>query len=157
MKHDRNDHDDRPVCTTQSICSIILFFAFIALCILGAMMSGCSRKVYLPVEHTIYRTDTLRVAQQRIDSIFVHDSIAYVQKGDSVFITKYRDQFRYILRTDTLFESKTDSIKVSEPYPIEVVKEVKKPLAWWQKTLMWIGVATLISLLAMIYIFIRKK
>lgn len=139
-----------------SWAGVWLVIVFIAVCLIMAFTS-CSRKVYLPVEHTVYRTDTLRVTQLRVDSIFYRDSISLTQRGDTIFIEKYRDRFRYLLQTDTLYQSKIDSIKVSEPYPVEVVKEIPKPLAWWQKTLMWIGGLCLICFVALMYILIRRK
>lgn len=129
-----------------------VIIAFIA----AMAFSSCSRKVYLPVEHTVYRTDTLRTTALRVDSIFVHDSISYVQKGDTIFIEKFRDRFRYVNRTDTIYQSKTDSVAIKEPYPVEVIKEVPKPLAWWQKTLIWLGVAFFALLAFVIYRVIRK-
>lgn len=132
-----------------------LAIIFITLCLVMAFTS-CTRKVYLPVEKTVYRTDTLRTTTQRTDSIFVHDSISYVQKGDTVLIEKFRDRFRYINLSDTVYQSKTDSIRVSEPYPVEVIKEVPKPLAWWQKTLIWLGVAFFALLAFVVYRVLRK-
>lgn len=135
--------------------AIFLVVAFIALCLVMAFTS-CTRKVYLPVEHTVYRTDTLRTTALRVDSIFLHDSISYVQKGDTILIEKYRDRFRYINLTDTIYQSHTDSIHVKEPYPVEVVKEVARPLAWWQKTLIWLGVAFFALLALVAYRTFRK-
>lgn len=120
------------------------------------LATACSRKVYLPVEHTVYRTDTLRLMQQRVDSIFFRDSISLTQHGDTILIEKYRDRYKYINRTDTVYKAHTDSVAVKEPYPVEVIKEVTKPLAWWQKTLMWLGVAFFALLTFVAYRLFRK-
>lgn len=159
MKHapdlpESRSPQDSPKGSFGGICMVILF---IVICIACALFSSCTRKVYLPVEHTVYRTDTLRQTALRIDSIYFRDSISLTQHGDTILIEKYRDRFRYINRTDTLYQSKTDSIRVSEPYPVEVVKEVAKSLAWWQKTLMWIGAFCLVSFVVVLYILLRKK
>ena len=129
----------------------------ILICLILVSLCSCSRKVYLPVEHTVYKTDTLRQNTLRVDSIFVRDSISLTQHGDTIFIEKFRDRFRYINLTDTVYQSHTDSVAVKEPYPVEVVKEVPKPLAWWQKTLMWLGVAFFAILIFNAYILFRKK
>ena len=42
---------------------------------------------------------------------------------------------------DTTYISKTDS--VPQPYPVEVIKEVEKPLSWWQKFRMTLGTIAL--------------
>ena len=124
------------------------------------LASGCSKKVYVPMEseRVVYRTDTLRQMQVRYDSIFVRDSVALVMRNDTVFLTKYRDQFKYLFKTDTLYTSKTDSIYVykKEPYPVEVIKEVARPLKWWQKTFMWMGVVALLAICYAIYRVARK-
>lgn len=139
-----------------TVVGVWLVWLFLAICVVMSLTS-CSRKVYLPVEHTVYRTDTLRTTALRVDSIFVRDSISLIQRGDTILIEKYRDRFRYINRTDTLYRVKTDSVAVKEPYPVEVVKEVAKPLAWWQQTLMWLGVGCVASLIIFMYIVLRKK
>lgn len=148
----RADVDHAP---RGSSAGVWLTLAFLALCIIMAL-SSCSRKVYLPVEHTVYKTDTLRLSSLRVDSVYVRDSISLIQRGDTIFLEKYRDRYKYINRTDTLYRVKTDSVAVKEPYPVEVVKEVPKSLAWWQTTLMWIGVACLASLLAFLFIVLRR-
>lgn len=113
---------------------VICFFILLVLC---AMCSSCTTTQYIPViEH---HTDTLIQTKVQKDSIYVHDS-TIVEKGDSIikiehWHTKYVDREVH----DTTYVSKTDTIPV--PYPVETIKEVEKPLAWWQKTLMWLGVA----------------
>lgn len=138
-----------------SIIWPIAILWFVAICLIMSLGS-CSRKVYLPVEHTVYKTDTLRLTTQRTDSVFVHDSISYVQKGDTILIERYRDRFRYINLTDTVYRVKTYSVSTQVPYPVEVVKQVPKPLAWWQKTLMWLGVAFFALLAFVVYRILRK-
>ena len=118
-------------------------------------LAGCKTKEYVPVvEH---HTDTLRLVQHHRDSIYLHDSTfvrEYIQ-GDTVRIitemwhTKYRDR----LKTDTLYRSRTDSVPV--PYP--VVKEVKKPLNFFEKALMGTGIASIVGLLFYFFILFKKR
>ena len=44
-----------------------------------------------------------------------------------------------------IVEEKIITIRDSIPYPVEVevIREVAKPLRWWQRSLMWIGVAAI--------------
>lgn len=103
--------------------------------LLGWLLMGCTTTKYVPVvEH---RTDTLLCYSSIRDSIYVRDSIHVREKGDTVLIerwhTRWRDRWQY----DTLYISKTDSVPM--PYPVEVVKEVEKPLTWWQQTRMHVG------------------
>ena len=75
----------------------------------------------------------------------MHDSVTVSQKGDTVRIEKWHTKGVNHLEHDTTYISKTDTIPL--PYPVETIKEVEKPLSWWQKTLMWLGVA-LIGIIA---------
>ena len=103
---------------------------FICLLVLA---SGCSRKVYVPVESVVSRTDTIYSAKVRVDSVIMRDSVAVFQKGDTVLITKYRDRYRVKELTDTVYESAIDSVKVSVPYPVE------RELSRWERTKMDFG------------------
>ena len=92
------------------------------------------------------------------DSIYVHDSIFTLIKGDTVYISKNKETNHLINKTDTIV--KTDTISV----PIEItkivtktetcVKEVNK-LHWWQKILMSIG--GIVFILIIIYIVLKIK
>ena len=103
---------------------------FICLLVLA---SGCSRKVYVPVESAVSRTDTIYSAKVRVDSVIMRDSVAVFQKGDTVLITKYRDRYRVKELTDTVYQSAIDSVKVSVPYPVE------RELSRWERTKMDFG------------------
>lgn len=92
------------------------------------------------------------------DSIYVHDSIFTLIKGDTVYIYKNKETNRLVNKTDTII--KTDTIKV----PVEInktvtkaethIKEVNK-LYWWQKILMSIG--GIVFVLIIIYIVLKIK
>jgi hypothetical protein len=49
-------------------------------------------------------------------------------------------------------------IQDSIPYPVEVevIREVEKPLKWWQRSLMWIGVAAIAVVSVGVYRLIRR-
>lgn len=124
---------------------------FICLLVLA---SGCSRKVYVPVESVVSRTDTIYSAKVRIDSVIMRDSVAVFQKGDTVLITKYRDRYRVKELTDTVYQSAIDSVKVSVPYPVE------RELSRWERTKMDFGGAAIgalvIALCAAVAWLIKK-
>ena len=116
--------------------------------LLCALLSGCTTTKYVPVPE--YHTDTLRQVTVRHDSVMVHDSIHITEKGDTVRIERWHTQYRDRWRTDTIYQSKRDSI----PYPVEVVKEVPAKLTWWQQTRLHMAniVLWLLVLLAVIYV-----
>ena len=97
------------------------------------LATGCTRKVYIPIESTVSRTDTVYSAKVRVDSVIMRDSVAVFQKGDTVLITKYRDRYRVKELTDTVYQSAIDSVKVSVPYPVE------RELSRWERTKMDFG------------------
>jgi hypothetical protein len=116
--------------------------------LLCALFSGCTTTKYITVPE--YHTDTLRQVTVRHDSVMVHDSIHVSEKGDTVRIERWHTQYRDRWRTDTVYQSKTDSI----PYPVEVVKEVPAELTWWQQTRLHLAniLLWLLALLAVIYV-----
>lgn len=117
-------------------------------------LAGCKTREVVVTEH---HTDTLRLVQHHRDSIYLHDSTfvrEYIQ-GDTVRVitemwhTKYRDR----LKTDTLYRSRTDSVPV--PYP--VIKEVKKPLNFFEKAMMGTGIGSIVGILFYCIILIRRR
>lgn len=108
---------------------LIAIFVLTALFIMG----GCTKHVYVPVESTTVRTDTVYQAKLRVDSVVFRDSVAVIQRGDTVFMTKYRDRLRYSERIDTVYQSVIDPVKVSVPYPVE------RELTKWEQTKMDFG------------------
>lgn len=123
--------------TKETISEWGALLAWIALMIVIllalALSGGCTRKVYVPVENTVLRTDTVYQSQLRVDSVFCRDSVAVIQKGDTVLITKWRDRYRVKQRTDTVYKAVTDSVKVSVPYPVE------RELTKWEQTKQDVG------------------
>ena len=119
------------------------------------MMVSCKSVEYVPViEH---RTDTVYQSKVVHDSIYQHDSTYIKEKGDSVYIERWHTKYVMKEKTDTLYESRVDSI----PVPYEVVKEVEveKSLSWWQSMRMHIGgiVCWLLMILAIYGILKWRK
>ena len=101
------------------------------------LLTGCTTTKYVTVPE--YHTDTLIIQKHQRDSVWLHDSISIKEKGDTVRIEKWHTKYVEKQVHDTTYVSKTDTVPV--PYPVETIREVAQPLAWWQKTLMWLGVA----------------
>ena len=81
------------------------------------------------------------------DSIYVHDSIFTLIKGDTLYIYKNKETNHLINKADTFI--KTDTIKV----PITITKTVTKTetqikevnkFYWWQRVLICLGLTVLI-------------
>ncbi len=111
---------------------------------------ACGTPKYISVEttRTEYRDNYLR------DSIYFRDSVFFAVKGDTVFLEKYSYLYRDKIVKDSIF--KNDTIRV--PYPVEVVKEVKKPLSSWVNFQVWCGrIALLLATLAIAYFVLKLK
>lgn len=105
-----------------------LIYIITMLLVSGIWFTSC-RTQYVPVEtvRIEYRTrDSVRY-----DSIYKHDSIFYLIKGDTVYKYVRQVEYKYLFinRTDTIL--KTDSVQV--PYPVE------KQLSRWQSLKMELG------------------
>lgn len=123
----------------------ILFFVAIA-----TMLYSCKSVKYIPVETTKieYRDNFVR------DSIFSYDSVFVKDKGDTLILEKYRYLYKNRIVKDSIFINDT----IRDPYPVEVVKQVKAPLTSWQNFQIWCGRIALFSLLlACIYFVWRLK
>lgn len=119
--------------TVSAWGAFLVWLALILVVMLALALTSCTKTVYVPTEHTVYNTDTVYEAVLRVDSVIQRDSIAVIQKGDTVLITKYRDRYRVKERTDTVYKAKTDSVRVREPYPVE------RELTKWEQTKMDFG------------------
>lgn len=115
--------------------AVSLWLFIVSACLLTMSSCTSTRIVTVPEYHEVFvhRQDTTSLR----DSIFVHDSICIVQRGDTVFIEKYnivyRDRWRDRLRVDSFIQRDT----------VSVVKEVEKPPNAWQRMKMRLGVTLL--------------
>ena len=117
---------------------VIIVWAVLALFVLS-LLCGCTRKVYVPVESKALHSDTVWQTRLRVDSVTLRDSVIVLQRGDTVEITRFRDRYKVRNRVDTVYRSAVDSVTLRVPYPVERIKEVDRPLAWWQRVLIWCG------------------
>lgn len=93
--------------------------------------------------------DTLYLYKEKKDSIYVRDSIFVREKGDTIYKHVERWRYRDRIIRDTVYMSKVDSVYIDRV----TTHEVAKPLAWWQKALMWTGG---VAMLAIILIVAKK-
>lgn len=96
------------------------------------ILQGCRTKyVSVPEYHNVYvnKHDTLT----KHDSVYQKEFVDRYVKGDTVFLTKTKVDYRYKNLYKTLYRDsiKTDSVRV--PYPVE------KKLSRWQGLKMEVG------------------
>ena len=124
---------------------------------LALLMASCSKKVYVPVERTVVRTDSVAVHRadsltrllHTRDTLVIRDSIVTRITGDTVIKEAWRIRERVSLVHDTVrigsgFSAeriRLDSVRVPEVVTVEkvITKEVEKKLNWWRKCFLWTG------------------
>ena len=139
---------------------IYILVAIICIVAILFMVSSC-RTVYVPTPeyHEVHDTIVKKevVEKEVIKEVIIRDSVSFLVKGDTVYMYKYRYErdYRYEKELQAKVDSLTKLKRDSVPYPVEVVKEVEKPLKKWQKTLIWWGVICTLALILFIYIRVR--
>lgn len=121
-------------------CKIVLFL------LLSFVFCACSPKI---IEHYQYVRDTSYVERNRLDSIFVKDSIYIEKQNDTIYqyVEKWRTQ--YIKQVDTVYHSYRDTV---------VVKEiVEKELTTLQKAKLDSYWALVFGIIALLIVLILKK
>lgn len=98
------------------------------------LLVGC--KTYIPVE-TVRREVVKELEVQR-DSIHITDSIFVKSVNDTIYLTRWRVEYRDVLRVDTFLVVKRDSINH--------VVEVEKKLTRMESLKMDVGAGVLYAL-----------
>lgn len=131
----------------------IAFINFVLWAMVGAtlcVMCSCARVQYVPVE-TI-KTDSVRVVDVQRDSIYVQDSVIVREKADTIFVTRWRTEYREALRVDTVQIVRTDSI--------QNIVEVERDFTPWESMCFSLGRVMLtigaFILIYKLYILFRK-
>ena len=113
---------------------------------------GTTREIQqVPVPVETVRTEYINTI--KYDSIYIRDSIDRYFKGDTVVIYKYKDIYKYKVRTDTLVVRDTIQVPVETKY--ETIKEVNV-IKGYQQFLMYLGVGALGCIVYAIIRFVRR-
>ena len=126
---------------------VLLVILVVLICLLFA---SCTKTEYITVEKV--RNDTVWQNHTKHDSIWVRDSIHVTDKGDTVRIEKWHTKYVESIRHDTVYKARTDSVPV--PYP--VTKYVEKNLSWMQKTLISVGILSIMALIVFIAFKLKR-
>lgn len=123
-------------------------WAVILLALVLYGMTSCTSVKYVPVERI--KTDSVRVVDVQRDSIYVQDSVIVREKADTIFVTRWRTEYREALRVDTVQIVRTDSV--------QNVVEVERELSKLQQTQMDIGrgVMWAVPILIALWLLYRK-
>ena len=121
----RDGRCGKGVGTAMRTSAIFLLYILALVCLL----CGCKQVQYVPVEtvrlDSIYLTQTLRDSIVRYDSVYVRD------KGDTLYVERWKYLYRDKVRVDTMVSVRVDTLAV--PYPVE------KRLTRWERMKMEAG------------------
>lgn len=117
--------------------------------LLGILLSGCAATKY--VEVPVDRVKIEYRDRVSVDTLYRNDSTIIREKGDTVFLEKYKYIYRVKELRDTV--NVTDTVTVVKP--VEVTKEVNK-LHNWQIVLMTLGAFAIVILLYGVIKWIKK-
>ena len=118
--------------------------------IIALLFASCTKTEYITVEKV--RNDTTYINKVQRDSVWLHDSTFVKVAGDTVWIERWHTKWQNHLEHDTIYKARTDSVPV--PYP--VTKYMEKNLSWMQKTLMGVGILSLIALIVFIAFKLKR-
>ena len=121
-------------------------------CALISMFTSCTTTKYVPVPEYHYK-DSVRVVNHR-DSIYSRDSIFVYSKGDTIYHEHFNMKYKEFLHNDTIVVNRVDSVRV--PYPVEKTV-VKHALFAYQRFFMWIGIISLVGIIALVIWRIKRR
>lgn len=110
----------------EMLFRILLWAVIVTAC---CALFSCRGVQYVPVETV--KTETERVVDIQRDSIYVLDSVFVREAHDTVYITKWRVEYKEALRVDTFNVERIDTLNT--------IVEVEKKLTKWQQTKMDVG------------------
>jgi hypothetical protein len=132
----------------RNIRLIFRYFDYIILALVALataiLVCSCQSVRYVPVETV--KTDSVRVVDVQKDSIYVRDSILIRTKADTIYVTKWRTEYREALKVDTFLVQRVDSINT--------IVEVEKKLTKIQQLKMDVGAGVLWAIPILIAIFV---
>lgn len=147
-KHSYYDRFDKIRETMRNIRLIFRYFDYIILALVALataiLVCSCQSVRYVPVETV--KTDSIRVVDIQRDSIYVLDSVFVREVHDTVYITRWRTEFKEALRVDTFNVERIDTLNT--------VVEVEKKLTKVQQLKMDVGAGVLWAIPILIAIFI---
>ena len=127
---------------------LIFSYLLVVIALLIWLCSCSPRVISVPEVRTefVYMTDSF---VQR-DSIYINDSVFIREKGDTVWVEKfktiYKDRIRMVVERDTFMRCDT----------ISQIVEVEKPLTWWQEKKIEFGEIAMVGM-ALLLVFALLK
>ena len=135
-------------CVGVLLWMLIILLAGFVLIGLGA----CRSVRYIPVESV--RHDSVVTILHHRNSVYQHDSVYIKEKADTVLIERWHTRWRDRVSHDTLYMSKTDTIRV----PVPVERKLSKSERTYITIGKWsVGAVAGLVLAAICFIFFRRR
>lgn len=112
--------------------------------IIVILLSGCATKRETLTDiRIVERRDTLREVVERVDSVFIRDSVSVMQRGDTIFKERWRVEYRdrWRDRDKEVIVERTDTIIKMQRV------EVEKRLTGWQRFKQRVGGVAIVLLI----------
>lgn len=130
--------------TLKRILMMIILAAFLVLLL---TFPGC--KTIERVEY-VNHYDTVYLSKVEKDSVYLKDSVYIYSKADTVYYIKWKERIKYLVKTDTIFKTHTDTLIQNK---VEY-KEVEKK----RRTRDIFAIFGLVSFLTLVgYVFYKIK
>lgn len=129
----------------------MLIVIFASIILLVCCSCGSTKAVTQLVERT--SVDTVYLSNTQYDSIFIYKDKLTDRSRDTIYVKDVSVEYRYKMLRDTIYKTQVDSI----PYQVTVteVKEITRPLTWFDhltRACFWICIG---GLLILLYKFIK--
>ena len=108
------------------------------------LLSGCATKRETLTDiRIVERRDTLREVVERVDSVFISDSVSVMQRGDTIIKERWRVEYRdrWRDREKEVIVERTDTIVKTQRV------EVEKRLTGWQRFKQRVGGVAVVLLI----------
>ena len=119
--------------------------------------TGCTRKIYIPVERESVSVDTMQRTFIRYDSVVSRDSVILRQNGDTILKTVVRYRERYRSRHDTLIQIRHDSIYLEKPLPINNTSASSGTIYAKLRSIALLTLYSFLTILLIIFLYRRFK
>lgn len=128
------------------------FFQFFLIFIILESLASC-RTVRVIEQVPVEVHDTVCQKMVQHDSIYIDHFREVTKMNDTIYITDEVTKTKIVTKTDTAYRYIERPVTVTHTETVEV----KKPLAWWQKGLMWTGAIGILTALAAVAFRLRRS
>lgn len=106
---------------------VFMLVGILAIILLVCCSCSSTKAVTQLVEHT--SVDTVYLSNTQYDSIYIYKDRVTDRSRDTVYLKDISVEYRYKVLRDTIYKTQVDSI----PYQVTVteIKEIKRPLTWF--------------------------